>query len=219
MTSTNPNHAPNSLPQNAVGGVGLDNQLKQFCDKLIVQSEYDIYWIEVYSKFYDKVFKQPRYKCKTEFAIISLNSEGVYEHTEFEQYTGLNFNPAWNLRLINSQEIQFDFDGETWKDNIDAFYTTCQNLLKDNLNFSCFYAEGMRSPRIIIYDLLPPGLDEAMQNLARLKFARKYVPFEYFHILDKCMLETGQPCALEFAPHFKYGTLFKPIMEVMHADK
>ena len=122
------------------------------------------------------------------------------------------FNKYCNTRYIFPTEwiCEFDIDHDT---AILACCATIVNLLNQGYQFSVWYAEGMRSPHIHIYDLLPEDIDKRKQVLLRKKFAEKIIPKEYFKYVDKALFNNHKVC-LEFAKHWKYGTHLKLLFEI-----
>lgn len=130
-----------------------------------------------------------------------------------EYFDGLNFNVLWNTRRIFPTEIRIEFESMLFTDNLKHFYDTCLNLIKQKIHFCAFYSLGQKCPHIIIYDLLPNGLDDDVSYQTRLLFCRLVVPMNSLAYLDLGMLRTGHKCQLEFSKHWRHGTMFKLLFE------
>lgn len=87
-------------------------------------------------------------------------------------------------------------------------------LLKD-YHFAVFYAEGQRSPHIIIYDFdeLKTELKTKRERyLAQIEFWKGVCPFFLQH-LDFSIFHDDHLLPLEFSIHYRTGTPFNLIME------
>jgi len=83
------------------------------------------------------------------------------------------------------------------------------SLIYKGYSFSVFYAEGQRSPHVIVYDLEElRDLDPFMREQVQKHFWMDVAP-EYWKYLDKAVWEDSHYVPLEYALHWKYGTQFK----------
>lgn len=135
-----------------------------------------------------------------------------------KEYSGIMFNPRWNTRYISPTEIVIEFDCP-FEQAYSILVNTITNLIKNKIHFSVWFAVGMRSHHIRIYDLLPLGLSHEEQFQARLLFCRKFIDWADLRYLDTTLLNTGQTIALEFSKHFKHDTMLKLIGEHLPEQK
>jgi len=91
---------------------------------------------------------------------------------------------------------------------------TCLSLARNNIHFVVFYAEGGRSPYLIIYDFEQLEQLTPFQRIkAQIKFWRKHIPFGLFQYIDTGMFADEHLRPLEFAIHWKHGTPFELLFE------
>ena len=183
---------------------------KAFLDWLSVNMNYGIKFIENNSKYIRDKF-QARYEG---LKVCEMHQKDDEESTSTkdEYYNGY-FNPRWNTRRVLDTELRIEFDNEFRLKNIRAFWDTCINLKERGIHFATFYAIGMRSPHIVIYDFLPPGLEPEVAKKARIAFCRKVVPMNAIGYLDTGLLDTGHKVCLEFSKHWRYGTMLRLMFE------
>jgi len=140
---------------------------------------------------------------------------------KFEEDEVYNFyNPKYNTRYLQPDEIVIEIE---WKENtlenqnkgMEAIALTCSNLLDLGLNFSVWYAKGMRSPHIRIRGLKELGETEnkIKKRLIRKYFTRKVVPFVFHGKIDSSLFSRHKIC-LEYASHWKHETPFEMLFEV-----
>jgi len=157
---------------------------------------------------YDSELKFYKMQKEEEGFFLPQDDQGNYLGEGFDY----SFNSEWDTRNILLSEGVIEIEKGDWKINIKGFWDTCINLIKNKIHFAVFYAEGMRTPHIHIYDLFPDCKDWAEKEMAMAIFCRKIVPFEYFHLIDTA-LWGEHPIALEFSKHYKYGTMNKLLFE------
>ena len=119
-----------------------------------------------------------------------------------------------NTRTKILSETRAEIDKiEDFNKMLDIFCPILKSLMNNKIHFAVFYAEGQRSPHIIIYDFDELRELEPFQRLkAQAKFWRGVCPFA-FHLLDQGIWDDDHYVPLEFAPHWKYGTPFKLMFE------
>lgn len=138
---------------------------------------------------------------------------GYKKYPEAETFNGFHFDPRWNTRDIMLDEGVFEFEkGKDWDENIRAFWTGCEALMRFKIHFSVFFAEEMRTPHIHCYNLFPGVTDWAEKSMTYALFCQKVFPIEVRHLLDYSLGEK-QTIALEFASHWKTGHMKKPMFE------
>lgn len=165
----------------------------------------------------NSTYKNSNYNSVCNVKFYELKDGELSEPKEIDPY---NFDKNVNTRDQLISELTLEFDIGTQQERNLAIQQTILNLQKLNIHFAVFEAEGQRSPHIRIYDLFKVydekgsllELEWDTKERMALIFARKVVPFEYFHLLDKSIL--GQhTIQLEFAKHHRTGKMFKLIYE------
>lgn len=148
----------------------------------------------------------PLYVCNMQV----INNEVFSSRDEI--HDGLYFGfPSFNTRYLFPTEWCLEFD----TDHITAIKCCCAsilNLINQDYHFCVWYAEGMRSPHIRIYDLLPEDMNEEIKFMARKKFTEAIVPKEYWPYVDWGLMKRHKLC-LEFAKHWHYNTHLKLLFE------
>ena len=123
------------------------------------------------------------------------------------------FNKFYNTRQKTLSETCAEIDELSPKDAKKIIYTIRQSLINNKIHFAVFYAEGQRSPHVRIYDFDQlKTLTPFQREKAQAQFWRKITPWA-FHYLDHSLWIDEHNMPLEFAPHWKYGSPFKLIME------
>ena len=143
---------------------------------------------------------------------IMYENYGNVTSTSNESY--LYFNPAYNTRTNFDTEWDCEFDHENHEWNVKAICLVCLNLIHQEYHFSVWYAQGMKSPYIRIYDLLPEGLTERQRVSARKQFSKEVVPSHLWKYLDKSFFHRTKIC-LEFSKHWRYRTHLKLLFEYL----
>lgn len=151
---------------------------------------------------------------------LKIGLDGQVYSSKDDTYAGRPFfNEFWNTRYLLPTELRIEFDTSNWTEMIKALYDTWSNLEDAGIHFAVFFAEGQRSPHIIIYDLLPENsLTELQRKKSRELFAKKVVPKRYWSIVDK-KLFGNHKVQLEFALHWKYNSMFLLIYESIPYNK
>lgn len=193
------NHNPALSPN--CSGIGRDN-LQNFLDywnrKLIAREVKEISWnINHYVGPIEL----------SEMAVIDGTTTSTYNQT----YGGYLERP-YNCRMIFETECIIEIESDDRELNFKGTIETCINLIKDKIHFAVFYAEGMRSPHIRIYDLLPLNLTSIEARTARKRFTLMYVPMKYHGVIDTSLFSRHKIC-LEFADHYKYNTPLNLLFE------
>ena len=118
-----------------------------------------------------------------------------------------------NTRLKTHSETRAEIDNLPFDKTIRIITDICLELMKYKYHFAVFYAEGQRSPHIIIYDFEElKDFTPFQREKAQLEFWRSIVPFQ-FQYLDKSIWGDLHTVPLEFTPHWKYGTPFNLLFE------
>jgi len=118
-----------------------------------------------------------------------------------------------NTRTQLKSELRAECDKLPFPNAIDLICNICLELIKNNYHFAIFYAEGQRSPHVIIYDFYELQNLSPFQRLkAKIHFWRSLIPFR-MQLLDLGILEDGHYVPLEFAIHWKYQTPFNLLFE------
>lgn len=143
------------------------------------------------------------------------NDDAIKSRPEIYQY----FNKYHNTRTKLITETGCETDKLPLKKSIALICEICIILIKKGYHFSVFYAQGQRSPHIRIYDFdelkeLSPFQREKAQAL----FWKSIAPF-FFHYLDSSIWQDNHFLCLEFAPHWKYGTIFDLLFEYLPEGK
>ncbi len=118
-----------------------------------------------------------------------------------------------NTRNQLKSEIRAECDKLPFSNAIGLICDIVSSLMEKEIHFAVFYAEGQRSPHIIIYDFEELKKYSAFQRLkARAMFWRWIIPFR-IQLLDQAIWDDDHYVPLEFAPHWKYGTPFNLLFE------
>ena len=114
-----------------------------------------------------------------------------------------------NTRTQIPTETHAEIDKLPSKEAVEIICSICLSLINNGFSFYVFYAEGQRSPHIIIYDFAQlEKLNPYQRTKARAKFWRMIAPFQ-IHLLDQSLWDDDHYVPLEYSPHWKYGTPFK----------
>lgn len=146
------------------------------------------------------------YNCFPEWKVNTIITEN--KQTGFVFFDTYNFNPTWNNRDILLSEGVLEIEAPNFETSIKGTWDTCINLIRRKIRFSVYYAQGMRTPHIHIYDLFPDALDWAEKELAMNLFANQVVSLEYRHFLDRNLF-SQHSIALEYAKHYRTGYVKK----------
>jgi hypothetical protein len=118
-----------------------------------------------------------------------------------------------NTRQQLTTETRAEIDKLDFDSAMNLICDICLELIKNKIHFCVFYAEGQRSPHIIIYDFSELAGLSAFQRLkARAKFWRWIIPFR-FHLLDHSIWNDEHYVPLEFSIHWKHQTPFNLVFE------
>lgn len=128
-----------------------------------------------------------------------------------------NYNPKWNTRNILLSECVIEIEGKNFDENIKGTWDTCINLIKRKICFSVFYAVGMRTPHIHIYDIFQEVEDWAEKEMVANLFINQVVSLEYRHLVDRNLLG-HHTIALEYAKHWRTGQIKKLLFEHRPVD-
>jgi len=124
-----------------------------------------------------------------------------------------------NTRTRTLSETRAEIDFLPEEKMFPIIFNIINQLIKFDYHFAVFYAEGQRSPHIIIYDFNElKELTPRQREKAQLEFWRSLIPF-YFHNLDKNVWTDEHYVPLEFTPHWKYGTPFNLLFEWLPEQK
>lgn len=120
-----------------------------------------------------------------------------------------------NTRTKIKPSTRAECDKLEFDKTIDFICEICLELIKKEYHFCVFYAEGQRSPHIIIYDFYElEELNPFQREKAQAQFWRSIVPFRV-HILDNGVWSDNHFVPLEFAIHWRHGTPFNLLFEWM----
>lgn len=194
--------------------INLDKR-KAYLDYILSICKYNIEWhfiqneiARVIQNMMSTGRKNNYYNSSPEVKFYELH-EGYDKYPEAVEYNELNFNPLWNTRDIMIEEGVFEFEGgKDWVENIRAFWIGINDLMKYNVNFTVFFAEGMRTPHIHAYELFADVDDWAVKELTYHLFCQKIFSLEIRHLIDKS-LAGKQTIALEYSKHWRSGKIKK----------
>jgi len=136
--------------------------------------------------------------------------ESIKSTPEIYQY----FNRYHNTRTQISSETRAEIDKLDFDKAVNILCEVMLSLIRNKIHFAVFYAEGQRSPHVIIYDW--DNLEELtpFQRIrAQVKFWRKHFPFGTFQYCDTGVFDSEHYQQIEFRPHWKYGTIFDLLFE------
>jgi len=129
------------------------------------------------------------------------------------------FNRWHNTRTKLLSETCWETDKLQFEKAIAICCEICLALIRKYIHFAVFYAEGQRSPHIRIYDFSElRELTPFQREKAQAKFWRSLAPF-FFQLADASMWADEHYYCLEFAPHWKYGTVFDLVFEWLPEEK
>lgn len=124
-----------------------------------------------------------------------------------------------NSRTQICSELRAETDKLDFKKTIEFICEICLELIKKRIHFSVFYADGQKSPHIIIYDFEELSeLNPYQRTKARAKFWRWIIPFRV-HLLDNAIWNDDQLVPIEFGLHWKYQTPFRLIFEYIPKEE
>jgi hypothetical protein len=148
-----------------------------------------------------------RWICGKELLdVFEMYPGDIYGKKSIPQY--LHEIPFANTRTQLKTETRAECDKLKLDSAINLMTDICKELIKNKFSFSVFYAEGQRSPHIIIYNFEQlKGLNPFNRMKARAKFWRWIVPWR-FHLLDHSLFDDTHPVPLEYSVHWKHGTPF-----------
>jgi len=149
--------------------------------------------------------------------VLEMYPQNIYGKRTIPQY--LHEFPFANTRTQLKTELRAETD-KLSPERAQSFMAEISlELLKKEIHFCVFYAEGQRSPHIIIYDFQELAELTPFQRMkARAKFWRWVIPFR-MHILDASLWDDSHYVPLEFAPHWKYGSPFDLLFEYLPKQK
>lgn len=124
------------------------------------------------------------------------------------------FNKNHNTRTKIPSETCLEIDKLPFNKTIAIICEVCLSLIRSMFHFAVFYAEGARSPWIKIYDFEEMTELNPLQRLkVQISFWKKHVPYGAFRFVDTGIFDDEHLLCLEFAPHWKYGTIFNLLFE------
>lgn len=147
------------------------------------------------------------------------NSDGMVKTKKiipqyFKEYTHYA-----NTRTQITSETRAEVDKLPLEQAIELICEICDSLIQKQIHFAVFYAEGQRSPHLIIYDLDElKSLNRYQRVKARAKFWRWIIPFRV-HLLDQALWDDEHFVPIEFAIHWRHGTPFNLIFEYNPREK
>lgn len=123
-----------------------------------------------------------------------------------------------NTRLKIKSETRAEIDTLPIEDSIKIIDEICGALKAKGYSFSVFYAQGGRSPHIVIYDFEELNdYDGFMREQIQKAFWRDISPLWTY--LDRAVWEDDHFVPLEYAPHWKYKTPFNLIYKYNAEEK
>lgn len=126
----------------------------------------------------------------------------------------LELNQFHNTRTKLLTETRLEIDKLEFEKAVALICEVCLSLVRKNFHFAVFYAEGQRSPHVVIYDFEELEELTPFQRIrAQVKFWRTHVPFGLFSYVDTGVFDDEHYVPLEFAPHWKYKTIFNLMFE------
>lgn len=146
-----------------------------------------------------------------QLCILTIKGEEINQ-SEIETYDPYYFNPEWNTRLVGAVDFILEFDTDFITSSI-AMSKVVEQLQKLNQHFSLWYADGMRSHHLRIYDLLPPDLDPEVAKQTRKHLAQQITDWADWQYIDYALFENDHTVCLEFSKHWRYGTMLKLVHE------
>ena len=119
-----------------------------------------------------------------------------------------------NTRTKINQETILEVDKLPFDKMMFLICETIASLIRKEIHFAVFYAEGQKSPHIRIYDIAKLNdMNPRKRIKAQILFWRGHVPFGLFHFVDTGIFVDEHPLQLEFSPHWKYNTPFNLLFE------
>lgn len=190
---------------------------KEFLENLSDQNTKLIEWQPITNEIARIIHNALRIGKKNHYHTITSNFKMYtiknFEINEGEYYDGINFKSEWNTRDILLNEAVIEIEGKDFEKNLRRTYQVSINLLRKGIHHTVFYSEGMRTPHIHAYNLLPQVQTWSEKIIVMELLCRDVVPFEYFHLVDRA-LWGEHTIALEFAKHYRTGKIKKLLYEV-----
>lgn len=120
-----------------------------------------------------------------------------------------NFFNRWhNTRTKIPSETRAEIDKLPAIKAQEVIAIICSNLMEKGIHFAVFYADGARSPHVVIYDFYDlEQLTPFEREKAQEQFWRMIAGF-YYCFLDKGIWCDEHFVPMEFRPHWKYKTTF-----------
>ncbi len=119
-----------------------------------------------------------------------------------------------NTRKKIKSETCCEIDKLEFEKAMEIIFEVVASLMRKNIHFAIFYAQGQRSPHIRIYDFEELNeLNPLGRIKAQVQFWRNHVPFGTFQYVDTGMFQDEKTYQLEFSGHWKYGTTFNLVFE------
>jgi len=125
----------------------------------------------------------------------------------------------YNTRTKLNSETCLEIDKLPFDKSIAVILEVVLSLMRNNIHFAVFYADGQRSPHIRIYDFDEMNELNTQQRIkAQILFWRQHVPFGCFQYVDTGIFIDEHELQLEFSPHWKYGTIFDLLSEFIPGE-
>lgn len=139
------------------------------------------------------------------------DSETIYGKKQIGQY--YHEVKFANTRTQTASELRAEVDKLEFDKAMELCCQIIQELINHNIHFAVFYAQGQRSPHIIIYDFHElEQLNPFQRTKARAKFWRWLIPFR-IHLIDNSLFDDSHFVPLEFSIHWKHKTPFDLLFE------
>lgn len=157
-------------------------------------------------------YENPIMTCE----IYQAQERVISSTPEIPQY----LNKFHNTRLKIDSETICETDKLQGEKMMFFICETIASLIRNKIHFAVFYAEGMRSPHIKIYDFEELRMLNQMQRVkAQVEFWRRHIPFGLFQFCDTGLFMDNHTLPLEFSIHWKYGTPYNLLFEYLPEEK
>lgn len=151
------------------------------------------------------------------FELYSLNNEFHHNYPEFKSFDKEVL--VDNTRIKLPTETVFEIDKLPKEQAVNVICEVALALIRNGIHFVIFYAQGQRSPHIRIYDLLDLAEVIGHSHQEAQKEFWKTISPQLWTYADQSVWMEKHPLQLEFALHYKYGTLFDLIYEHLPTPK
>lgn len=173
-------------------------------------------------KIADNITQHIIYISELRLCEMHLDKWG-FTSTKNENYC--YFNKHWNTRTMFYSEFVLEFDkpkkwtmtNEEFLNNyaVPGICSAVVKLVENKVPFTIWYCQGMKSPHLRIYEIIPRELNREQRQKIRMLLAQRIVEPPFQQYVDTSLF-TEHKVALEFSKHWKYNKMLKLFIEVKY---